>query len=106
MYVHTLIQRIYMMILYLNYTHVHTHTHTHTHVQIIQRRETAVKPPTHYRSASLTFRADSLSPTSTLERGKKVESGMGMEFDDDLFPITRMVTISGECDHVHQYMCW
>ena len=72
------------------------HTHARTYVQIIQKRETAAKPPTHYRSASLTFRADSLSPTSTLERGKKVESGMGLELDDDLFPVPRMITISGE----------
>ena len=67
----------------------------YTHEQIIQKRETAAKPPTHYRSASLTFRADSLTPTSTLERGKQVESGMGFELDDDLFPVPRMVTISG-----------
>ena len=69
----------------------------HTHVQIIQKRETAIKPPAHYRSASLTYQVDSLTctPTSTLERGKKVESGMGLELDDELFPIPRMITISG-----------
>ena len=80
--------------LYTNYSL--THSHARTYVQTIQRREIAAKPPTHYRSASLTYRADSLSPTSTLERGKKVESGMGMEFDDEMFPIPRMVTISGK----------
>ena len=90
MYAHTVIQWMYMIILYTNYAH------TCTHVQIIQKRETAAKPPTHYRSASLTFRADSLSPTSTLERGKKVESGMGLEFDEDIFPVPRMITILGE----------